>query len=65
MYKPLQSRLTQLRRTIRENRVRLGKRVKNVPEKLSNDRTEQLFQSTGRYFTLHPTKGWRSRSFAA
>ncbi len=69
---------TKLRRLLRANRVRLGKRVKNVPKQLSEKKTEDdkefcldirekssgVVQLTPREYILHPTKGWRIRTAA-
>lgn len=55
--------LTRLRRMRRNLRIRLGKRVKNVPKQLSERETgaRSLGDGDGRIATLHPTKGWRTQ----
>lgn len=55
--------LTRLRRSMRESRIRLGKRVKNVPDQLAKQANKVNGDNT--FATLHPTKGWRVRSYKA
>lgn len=50
--------LTRLRRLTRQSRIRLGKRVTNVPVQLAKQVNSQ--PDIGDYESvLHPTKGWR------